>query len=117
MQLNEWFNISIIIAAGLLTILNLGDKIASWIKEQKKPNNELDLRVTKLEKTVDYEYKALLEQYEVRFSNDLKRLDKMDESNKLTQRALLALTRHAETGNNIDELKKVSEELKDYIWG
>lgn len=117
MQLNEWFNISIIIAAGLLTVLNLGDKIASWIKEQKKPNNELDLRVTKLEKTVDYEYKSLLEQYEVRFSNDLKRLDKMDESNKLTQRALLALTRHAETGNNTDELKKVSEELKDYIWG
>lgn len=115
--MSEWWSITVVIAAGLLTVFNLGDKISGWIKEQKKPNNELDLRVTKLEKTVNYEYKALLEQYEIRFSNDLRRLDKIEESNKLTQRALLALTRHAESGNNVEELKKVSEELKDYIWG
>ena len=107
----------IVIAAGVLTLFNIGDKLLSWVKELKQPQNNLDLRITKLEKTVDYEYKALLEQYEVRFSNDLKRLDKMDESNKLTQRALLALTRHAESGNNFDELKKISTELNDYVWG
>jgi hypothetical protein len=107
----------IVIAAGVLTLINIGDKVLSWVKELKQPQNNLELRIMKLEKTVDYEYKGLLEQYEIRFSNDLKRLDKMDESNKLTQRALLALTRHAESGNNIEELKDVSTELNKYVWG
>ena len=63
------------------------------------------------------EYRNILATYEQRFGNDLKRLDKLEESDKMTKRALLALIRHAESGNNTDELKNVAKELNDYVWG
>ena len=113
----EWWNITIVIAAGLLTVFNLGDKIASWISAQKTPTNNLELRVEKLEKTVEFEYRQILTTYEQRFSNDLQRLNKMEEQGKLTQRTLLALTRHAMNGNNLEELREVEKELSKSVWG
>lgn len=113
----EWWQTTVVIAAGILTVFNLGDKISGWIKEQRTPTNNLELRVANLEKTVEFEYRNILATYEQRFGNDLKRLDKLEESDKMTKRALLALIRHAESGNNSDELKNVAKELNDYVWG
>ena len=113
----EWWQTTAVILAGVLTFFNLGDKIAGWIKEQKAPTKTLELRVDKLEKTVEFEYRTILNTYEQRFGNDLKRLDKLEESDKVTKRALLALVRHAKTGNNTEELGKVMDELNDYVWG
>lgn len=113
----EWWQTTVVIAAGLLTVFNLGDKISSWIREQKQPQSTLELRVDKLEKTVEFEYKQLFASYEQRFGNDLQRINKMEEQGKLTQRTLLALTRHAINGNNQEELKEVEKELSKSVWG
>lgn len=111
----EWWETTVVIAAGLLTIFNLGDKIISWIKEAKKPHDNLEGRIEELEKKVDIEYKAIFADYEARFKRDLERLNELEKANNLTMKALLALTRHAETGNNTDKLKQVADELQDYI--
>ena len=113
----EWWQTTVVIAAGLLTVFNLGDKVIAWIKDMKQPQNNLELRIEKLEKTVEFEYRTILNTYEQRFSNDLVRISKLEESDKMTKRALLALIRHAESGNNSDELKNVAKELNDYVWG
>jgi len=113
--MGEWWNVTIVIVAGLLTILNLVDKLVGWAKAVSKPQVDLEERVVKLEKTVEFEYKSLLADYEMRFKRDLQRIEEMEKSNKLTQKALLALMRHAIDGNNTDKLKTVADELSDYI--
>ena len=39
----------------------------------------------------------------------------IDDGNKVTQRAILALMKHAINGNDIDELKKAEKTLEDYL--
>lgn len=111
----EWWQTTVVIAAGLLTLFNLGDKFVSWVREMKKPQTDLEQRVVKIENKMELEYKALFQEYEIRFKNDLVRLDEIERSNKLTQKALVELMRHAVDGNNTDKLKNVAEELNDYI--
>ena len=111
----EWWQTTIVIAAGVLTLFNLGDKIISWVKEAKKPTDDLEHRVDELERKIDVEYKALFADYEVRFKRDLERLNEMENQNKLMMRAMLELLRHAETGNNTEKLKKVADEVQTYI--
>ena len=110
------FNTVIVIAAGLLTLFNLGDKIVAWIKVLKKPQDDLEQRVGKLEKAIEGEYKLIFADYETRFKRDLERITKLEEVNNLMMKSMLALIRHAETGNNKDQLKKVGEDLQDYIF-
>ena len=111
----EWWQTTVVIAAGLLTLFNLGDKFVAWVREMKKPQTDLEQRVVKIENKMELEYKALFQEYEIRFKNDLVRLDEIEKSNKLTQKALVELMRHAVDGNNTDKLKNVAEELNDYI--
>ena len=111
----EWFSTTIVIVAGLLTVLNLIDKIIGWVKEVKKPQDDLEGRVEKLERQIEGEYKIIFADYEARFKRDLERLNKIEETNNLTMKALLALIRNAETGNNKEKLKQVADELQDYI--
>lgn len=111
----EWWQTTVVIAAGVLTLFNLGDKIISWVKAMKKPQDDIELRVTRLEKLIEGEYKMLFNDFEARFKRDLERINEIEKSNKLTQKSLLALMRHAIDGNNIDKLKKVADELSDYI--
>lgn len=99
----------------MLTIFNLGDKIISWVKEVKKPQNDLEDRIERLEKQQEIEYKALFAEYERRFKADLDRINRIEETNNLIIKALLALMRNAETGNNKEKLKQVADELQDFI--
>lgn len=46
---------------------------------------------------------------------DKSRLDDIDQSNHVTQRALLALLEHALNGNDIDKLKKAKDSLEEYL--
>lgn len=39
----------------------------------------------------------------------------IDNSNQVTQRAILALMKHAINGNDIDELRKAEQALEDYL--
>ena len=114
--MNEWWETLIIIVAGVLTIFNLVDKIISWVKEVKKPQTDLEARIAKLEKAVEGEYRLIFADYEARFKRDLERINEIEKSNKLTQKALWALMQHAIDGSNTAKLKEVSDELNEYIF-
>lgn len=111
----ESLGVILAICGGFLTIANVIDKLIAWIKDLKKPQTALEDRVAKLELLTEGEYKHLFADYEARFKRDLQRIEEIEKSNKLTQKALLALMRHAIDGNHTDKLKAVADELNDYI--
>ncbi len=46
---------------------------------------------------------------------DNKRLNSLDEGNRVTQQALLALMSHAINGNDIDKLSRAKDDLESYL--
>jgi hypothetical protein len=61
-----------------------------------------------LERKTDEDFKQKFDDYD-------KELASIKESNKVTQRAILALLKHSIDGNNTDSLHKAEEELTDYL--
>lgn len=112
----EWWQITLVVCGGIVTLLTLWEKIDGRKKVITQPHDDHELRITKLEKTVDYEIKMRMEEYELRFKRDLERLDKKDKSDKLMMKALLEIIRHEIDGNNTAKLKEVAEEINNYIF-
>lgn len=95
------------VAGGITTIVTCAEKIAKVRNAAKAPNAKQDERLQKLEdhmKEVD-EYLAL----------DKRRLDTMDEGNRVTQRALLALLAHGIDGNNVEQMEKAKNALEEHL--
>ena len=109
------FNIIVVIVAFLVSLFNLWDKIDSRIRAAKEPTKVLEGRVTNLETITSVEYKERFKSYDDHFAKDLQRIEKIEEGNKITQQALLALLNHAIDGNDIAEVKKASKDLTDYL--
>lgn len=97
----SWWETTVVIAAGVLTIYNLIDKIVTASKKAKEPTEELEKRVADLERKI-------LENYD-------KRITDIEKGNKVTQKAILALLEHSIDGNNTDGLKKAKDELSQYL--
>lgn len=76
-------------------------------KAAKKPENDLAVRVDKLEKKT--------ESYGTYFNNDYKEIGDLKEGNRITQRAMLALLKHAKNGNDIDSIDKAEKDLEEYL--
>ncbi len=108
----------VVVAAGILTVLNLIDKIAALFK---KANSPTEARLTSIEATlirIDQQisnHDKTLETHAVFFDNDKRRLDLMETGSRVTSKALLALLGHANAGNNYEEMKEAEKELRDYL--
>ena len=113
--MTEWWQLTLVILGAIITILTAWEKIEARAAKTKEPEMDLELRVEKLEKQQEFEYKAIFAEYERRFKTDLDRINRIEETNNLIIKALLALIRNAETGNNKDKLKQVADELQDFI--
>ena len=111
----EWWQTTVVIAAGVLTIFNLGDKISGWIKEQKKPTNDLEVRVQNLERK-DLEYKTILAGYAEKLQRDYDSINAIKKTMNLMLEAQWVLVDHAKNGNNTKELDDVSVKLKEYVF-
>lgn len=70
------------------------------VKEIKKPNDDLH---------------AAVEKHEALLNNDSVRLKEMEESNRMTLRCLDVILNHEITGNSIDKMKKMQDELHEYL--
>lgn len=81
--------------------------IVSAVKKAKTPNQKQNERLDNLEHRVDRHDELL--------GNDKKRLDKIDEGNRVTQRALLALLKHGIDGNDIESMRKAESDLETYL--
>lgn len=95
------------VAGAVNTVGNAVEKVCKAWKAAKAPNDRQDDRLQALEdwrKEVD---QAL--------ARDLKRFDNLDEGERITQRALLALLGHGIDGNNIEQMQKAQEALQDHL--
>lgn len=111
----DTFNMVVVVVAFLVSLFNLWDKVDARIKEAKAPTKLLETRLGNLETIVNTDIAQRLKQYDVHFDNDLRRIERIEEGNKITQQALLALLNHAIDGNDIAEVKKASKDLTDYL--
>lgn len=92
---------------GVVTISAAVTVLVNAITKAKEPNRLQDARIDALESAVE-EIKAFL-------TNDKKRIDSIEDGNRVTQQALLALMSHAINGNDISKLIDARNALEDYL--
>lgn len=94
-------------ASALVMLVGAAEKIVQVVKAAKAPNVAQDKRLDELEewrKNVDRMLAA-----------DKSHLDNIDEGNRATQRALLALLDHGIDGNNIKQMQDAKEALQNHL--
>lgn len=101
--------------AFIVSLLTLWDKVDARKKILKEPTTALEERVKAIEDKMNMDYTQRFVAYDRHFDDDLKRIKTIEEGNKITQQALLALLNHAIDGNDIAEVKKASNDLTDYL--
>ena len=90
----------LLLAGSIVTISAAVKVVCEAIERIRKPNKTQDARISELEsKSV----------------KDFNRLNKLEEGNIVTQRALLALLAHGIDGNDIEAMRKAKAELTDYL--
>ena len=113
--MSEWMQYTLVICGGIITILTLWNMVEQRIKSTKMPTDNLEERVSLLEKKLEFEIKATFAEYDARFGRDKQKIEAIEEGNRVTQKALLALLKHSIDGNNIDALKKAETALSEFL--
>jgi hypothetical protein len=101
--------------AFLVSLLTLWDKVDARKKALNEPTAQLESRVKAIEDRINLEYSQKFLAYDAHFNRDLKRIEAIEEGNKVTQRALLALLNHAIDGNDVEEIRRASKDLNEYL--
>lgn len=110
----EFWTLLLACCSALITISAAMSIVISAIKKLKEPENAQNHEIQALKNDV-IEIRAQLKVHDEYFGNDNRRLSSIEEGNRVTQRALLALMSHAINGNDVDKLKKAESELKEYL--
>ena len=88
------------VASAVVLLSNAAEKIVKAVQAAKAPNARQDQRLTELE--------AWKEKVDAKLQHD-------HDSNRVTQRALLALLDHGIDGNNIEQMQHAKEELQNHL--
>ena len=94
-----WAVVAALLAA-IVLVGNAVEKIAKAVQAYKAPNARQDERIQVLE---DWKEKV-----DAKLQHD-------HDSNRVTQRALLALLDHGIDGNNIEQMQHAKEELQNHL--
>ena len=94
-------------ASAIVLLANAAEKIVKAIKAAKAPSAAQDKRLAKLE--------AWKEEVDRTLSQEESRLESIDDGNRVTQRALLALLDHGIDGNNIKQMQDAKQELTEHL--
>ena len=94
-------------ASAIVLITNAAEKIVGAIRVARAPMTEQGERIDALE--------LWQEEVERKLRCDNDRLSDIDESMRVTQRAILALLDHGIDGNNIDGMCHAKEELQNHL--
>ena len=81
--------------------------IIKAVNHVRKPNIQQNERLDAIE--------ARMKEFDAFFLRDKERLDDIDEGNRVTQRAILALLSHGIDGDDRDSMIKAKQELTDYL--
>lgn len=95
------------LCAGLSCIAVAISWIVKGVNKVREPEHKQDERITELERRVAKHDEFL--------DKDKERLEAIEEGNRVTQHALLALLAHGIDGNDIVALQKAKEKLQDYL--
>ena len=94
--------------AGFVTAVGGAIKmIAEGFRAVKAPNKNQDKRLDNTERDIK-EIRGFLDQ-------DKKRLDSLENGNRVTQKALIALLGHGLDGNNQKQMQDAKTELESYL--
>jgi len=104
----------IAIATAIITISTAVGVIINIISKAREPERKQDERIKACEDRLD-KMDGILEKMQGYLDNDDKRLKAIDEGNKITQTALLALLKHALNGNDTQALKVAEKNLEEYL--
>lgn len=88
------------IAGAVVIVLNV-------VKALRKPNEDQNSRLTKLEERVA--------KHDELFDNDKQRLEAIEAGNRFTHRALLALLDHGIDGNNVEQMRNAKADLQRHL--
>ena len=104
----KWIVAGVLAVAGAVSTLGgAANWLVKLITAIKAPNAEQDKRLVKLEKH--------MEEVDQFLATDKKRLDNIDESTRVTQRALLALLAHGIDGNHQSQMEDAKKELELHL--
>lgn len=95
------------VASAVVLLSNAVEKIVKAVKASKAPNAQQNERLDALE-----EWKREVDR---KLNSDNDRLQDIDNGNRVTQRALLALLDHGIDGNNIEQMQHAKEELQEHL--
>lgn len=99
--------VALAISAAVNQILGAAEKLQKTKKSIKAPEEEQNDRLQTVEKWRDGVDRKLIQDYE--------RLNSIEESNRVTQRALLALLGHGLDGNNIEQMETAKKQLENHL--
>lgn len=100
MGVTETWTTVLAVASAIVLLSNAAEKVAAAYKAAKAPNDNQNARLDRLEERMD--------DVDAKLSRD-------HDSNRVTQRALLALLDHGIDGNNIEQMQHAKEELQNHL--
>ena len=104
---SELWAIILAVASAIVLLSQAAEKIGKAIQMAKAPNVKQDQRLEKVEKHLEAVDRFL--------ASYKKRLESLEEGNRATQRALIALLDHGIDGNNIKQMEDAKTELNNYL--
>lgn len=102
------------ICAALVSISAAMSVIGKWVDRGKKPNVAQNARLDEHEKWLK-KHDDEIETLKGHLDKDKRRLDSIEEGNRVTQKALLALLAHAIDGNNIEPCREAKTDVEQYL--
>lgn len=110
----ELIGLIIGIATAIITISTATGVIINVIKKTKEPEKKQDERISNCEARLD-KLDLVIEKFQGFFSNDDRRFKEIEEGNKKTQKALLALLKYSLNGNDKTALIEAERSLEEYL--
>ena len=104
----------IAIATAIITISTACGVFVNLVTKIKEPEKKQDDRIKACESRLD-KLDVVIEKFQGYFSNDDRRFKEIEEGNKITQTALLALLKHSINGNDTKALKEAEKSLEEYL--
>ena len=110
----ELIGLIIGIATAIITISTATGVIINVIRKTKEPEKKQDERISNCEARLD-KLDLVIEKFQGFFSNDDRRFREIEEGNKKTQKALLALLKFSLNGNDKQSLIEAERSLEEYL--
>lgn len=105
--MGELFTRALAVAGGIATICTAGNWLVKLVQVLKAPNAKQDRDIAELQ-----EWRKGVDQ---KLDSDNKKLKAIAESDRISQRALLALLAHGIDGNHQKQMEEAKEELQNHL--